>query len=98
QVLLSIELGLGRLANEQVDSKCLDSGMDQVADVGDGMAADAADFLVREPVLKLEAEDLALIGGQGLQELDDPRAQLAALGEIERPRVGAQAPKHLLVA
>ena len=45
------------------------------------MAADAADFLVREPVLKLEPEDLALIGGQGLQELEDPRAQLVALGD-----------------
>ena len=62
------------------------------------MAADAADFLVREPVLKFEPDDLALIGRQFLEQLEDARSQLMAFGHVERPRGRVQAAKDLFLA
>ncbi len=86
------------MAHEHVTPKCLDPGMNQVADVGNAVAADAADFLVRKAVLELETDDLALIEWQHFQQLEDPRTQLMPLGQVERPGGRVQAAKHLFVA
>src|SRR5262249_14934781 len=93
-----LDASLGRLAIEQVTPERLDPGVDQVADVRDALAADAADLLVGEPVLKLEPQDLPLIGRQGLEQLQDALPQLPALGHLDGGRVGAQATMHLLLA
>src|SRR5262249_14957607 len=52
----SLESSLGRLAIEKITPERLDPGVDQVADVRNAVAADPADFLIRETVLKLQSQ------------------------------------------
>src|SRR5262249_18408950 len=90
--------GLGRLAVEQATSEGLDPGMDQVAYVRDAVAANPTDFLVRKPVLKLQTENFALVGGKALQESQHARPQFVALGRLERAGGGIQAAADLVFA
>src|SRR5437764_583134 len=90
--------GPGGLAVEQATTEGLDPGMDQVADVGDAVAADPADFLVGKPVLKLETENFLLIGWERFQQLQHLRSQFVAFGRLEGAGGGAQASIYLLFA
>ena len=72
--------------------------MDEIADVADAMAADPGDLLVGEPVLEFEADHLALILGQGVEQAEHPVGRLADFEDVRRPGVGAHPDLHLFLA
>jgi hypothetical protein len=55
------------LAVQEKTSERLDSGMEQKAHVGNTVAADPADFLIRKSILKLEPDDFPLIWREVVQ-------------------------------
>jgi hypothetical protein len=56
------------------------------ADVGDGEAGDVGDFFVAEVVLEFEADDFALVGGEGVEESEQGVGGVAGISERGRGR------------
>ena len=69
--------GPSRLAVDELAADCLHADVDQVADVGDAVAADPADLLVGEAVLELQPDDLRWLEGRVSSSVEDPRGRLA---------------------
>jgi hypothetical protein len=70
-------------------SNVFDGSVDEKADVRDREVGDAADFLVTESVLKLQADDFLLIRGQGGKKLEYLPGAITALGGNSGRRLAA---------
>ena len=64
----------------------LDAGVDQEADVADGVAGDLGDLLVGEVVAELEEDGLALVFGEVGEHAEDPRSWCRTVRSRSRGR------------
>ena len=60
-------------------------GMKEKADVADGEAGDVADFPVAQAALEPEMDDLALVGRQGVHNVEDLRERLLRIVPFVQP-------------
>src|SRR5208283_5695087 len=66
--------------------QCLDGSMDQETHIADREPRDAADFLVTEAILELQANNLLLIGRQPVDQAQDDRQCFSGLEFRPGPR------------